>query len=454
VSRAARIVLASTVVVIAAAWSVRRLQPPAFQAGPRGTLVLSPVTIINPGRDRSTKQTLVVREGRIESISSQPLAGPPSRLTRILAGRYVVPGLIDVHAHLPPDVVGLPEYFAVMYLRVGVTSVCFAGDRDGTVGRMQRLVNAGEWAAPRIVRCGALLGGEGSDESLTRYVQDPSAATEAVRGLVAAGAQCVAVGGGVGEAIALPVREAAHAAGVPVLRQLAPGSDVGAMEANLGVPSVPTLAAWTAMSAAAPPAVPDNPLVPHLFENFLWRAPEGLEILYGIWGASDGWTLRRVGATVPAAPDAAAIAELHALVGRLHHAGGVVLAGSDAPNPGVLPGYGLLLELHHLAYSGVDVEEAWAAATWRAALALGLQPLGELTPGAPADLLVFRDDPTVDLAALATLEAVMVDGRYYSAHGRLKASMDYLRYAHGRLFDWWSLAAVQAEAWRARHTAP
>jgi imidazolonepropionase-like amidohydrolase len=34
--------------------------------------------------------------------------------------------------------------------------------------------------------------------------------------------------------------------------------------------------------------------------------------------------------------------------------------------------------------------------------------------GAPADILVFRDDPDRDLNALSTLEAIVVNGRFYS----------------------------------------
>lgn len=40
--------------------------------------------------------------------------------------------------------------------------------------------------------------------------------------------------------------------------------------------------------------------------------------------------------------------------------------------------------------------------------------LGTIEPGAPADLLVLREDPTRSLAALSTLEAVIADGRFYS----------------------------------------
>jgi adenine deaminase len=58
--------------------------------------------------------------------------------------------------------------------------------------------------------------------------------------------------------------------------------------------------------------------------------------------------------------------------------------------------------------------------------------LGTLAPGAPADLLLFREDPTRDLGALATLEAVVADGRLY----RRKTLDDALRAAQ-RIYRGW-----------------
>jgi hypothetical protein len=39
--------------------------------------------------------------------------------------------------------------------------------------------------------------------------------------------------------------------------------------------------------------------------------------------------------------------------------------------------------------------------------------LGLLKPGAPADFLVFKEDPTKNLDAFDSLQAVVVDGRFY-----------------------------------------
>ena len=101
----------------------------------------------------------------------------------------------------------------------------------------------------------------------------------------------------------------------------------------------------------------------------------------------------------------------------LHAAGVPVLAGTDTMNPFVVPGASLHEELRLLAGAGLGAEGALAAATRGAAAALGRPDLGRLAPGAAADAAIFREDPTRDLAALDSLEAVVAGGRLLSRDG-------------------------------------
>ena len=90
-----------------------------------------------------------------------------------------------------------------------------------------------------------------------------------------------------------------------------------------------------------------------------------------------------------------------------------VLAGTDVVNPWIVPGGGLHEELELLVDCGFSAEEALAVATREAGSRLGVAGLGRVEPGAPADLLVLREDPTRDLGALRSLETVVADGRPY-----------------------------------------
>jgi imidazolonepropionase-like amidohydrolase len=97
-----------------------------------------------------------------------------------------------------------------------------------------------------------------------------------------------------------------------------------------------------------------------------------------------------------------------------------------------VPGTSMHQELHNLVGCGFTPEQAWAAATRDNGASLPAPRLGIIETGAPADLLVFREDPTRDLAALSTLEAVVADGRFYS-----KAMLDGAIARYRGQFDGW-----------------
>jgi len=90
--------------------------------------------------------------------------------------------------------------------------------------------------------------------------------------------------------------------------------------------------------------------------------------------------------------------------------------------------------------------EALAAATTVPGRFLGREKkplLGSVAEGAPADLLVFRYDPTQDLKNLDTLEAVVADGRLYTREMLEAQQARYGEYARGWLFDRISVEATR-----------
>ena len=85
-------------------------------------------------------------------------------------------------------------------------------------------------------------------------------------------------------------------------------------------------------------------------------------------------------------------------------AGVAVYAGSDA---GGLRSHGTLLAEVRALAEAVGTDVALGAASWRARPWLGA---ANLTPGAPADLVVSTADPRQDVAALGELSLIMVGG--------------------------------------------
>lgn len=102
-------------------------------------------------------------------------------------------------------------------------------------------------------------------------------------------------------------------------------------------------------------------------------------------------------------------------VQSLHAAGVPVLAGTDAPNPGLVHGASLHRELQHLVAAGLTPTEALTAATSSPARVFGLTDRGVIALGARADLLLVTGDPTTDITATQAITAVWVHGRQTDA---------------------------------------
>lgn len=104
--------------------------------------------------------------------------------------------------------------------------------------------------------------------------------------------------------------------------------------------------------------------------------------------------------------------DLHArrydTVRAAHEAGLAVYTGTDA---GGSLAHGLIgREVQELVLAGLSATAALAAATWSARAWLGRPGL---TEGAPADLVVCRDDPRQDVGTLLAPEAVVLRGVRY-----------------------------------------
>lgn len=91
------------------------------------------------------------------------------------------------------------------------------------------------------------------------------------------------------------------------------------------------------------------------------------------------------------------------LVRAAGEAGVTLLAGTDSRPHGTIAS-----EIRALAAAGLPAEAALAAGSWAARSYLGL---AGLTPGAPADAVVYDTDPRADLRELSRPKAVVLRGR-------------------------------------------
>ena len=454
------------------------LQPPVLAVPSQKRLVFFNVTVINPGRDCRAGRTLTIQDGQITAITANPYTISESEAGTRYAGFYVLPGLIDMHVHQPPFDAQL---YGLLFLAHGVTTVRNTGDFSGTILKQRQQIQDGAYPGPRIFACGPIIDGDPPFWPGSRVVRTVAEAQAAVDEVAAAGVDCVKVYGRLSGEVLAAIREAAARHKLPVVGHIPPAvpfeeAHIKDVQHLTGVPSytnrpgtgkLAQFAAWAAAWQTLDEAR-INFIVRTSVEQGLLHTPtlvvwaqmgrlrdystlrdDPTAQLLPRWYREVFWHPRE--AALPADDDlGTALPKMKAVVRRLYKAGVRIHTGSDTPNPFVVPGISLHEELHLLVEAGLTPEEAWVAATRWPGETLGLAKLGTVQEGVPADFLLFREDPTHDLAALSTLEAVVAQGRLYP-----KAVLDAALARHREYFNGWlydRLSMVFAR-WLASRTA-
>jgi imidazolonepropionase-like amidohydrolase len=110
------------------------------------------------------------------------------------------------------------------------------------------------------------------------------------------------------------------------------------------------------------------------------------------------------------------LAYAEAAVTALHRAGVPILAGTDAPSPGLAHGLSIHHELELLVRSGLTPLEALASATSEPARAFGFRDRGRIAEGLRADLVLVNGDPTVDITATRDIVGIWKLGVAHTRH--------------------------------------
>ncbi len=433
-------------------------------------LLIENVHVVDPVSGLTENRQVLVEDGTIAAVAdaSAQLALNTQVERFDGKGRYLMPGLWDMHVHFVYDPT-LSHEMADLFLDYGITSV---RDTGGDIAQLADLRSALPWPKPNIYISGPLLDGkfvvyDGTDPSrppLGTGVAASGAADDTVAALKEAGADFIKIYELVQpetyEALAAAARKrdlpiASH---VPLMMtadsagpladsmehlrniELACASNwqellaqrqirirnftegLGyALRASLhGDQRVPAIKRYdearcntvldTLTSTIQVPTLRLNTLS-HLrpFERADWPAalaqlPEVTQIA---WRARiDG--LQR---TLPVDPTFSQWSIF--LIERLLARGVPIGAGTDTPIGLGIPGYSLHTELEFLVQSGMTPQQALYAATVTPAEFFRMADTsGRVTLGMRADLVLLGDNPLADIRHSRSVEAVMLAGEW------------------------------------------
>lgn len=428
-------------------------------------LVIRGVSVIpmTAGGDVMDNVTVTIRGDRIESIAASSAASVKKK-ARVVDGRgkWLMPGLADMHVHLENDRLGRllldpgirdgtfrTEDILLPYVANGVLQIAVLSAMRETVAQRDEV--EGGVLGPHIALA-AMIDGVPPiwPEGMTRVAASPGEGRLAVRQAAQEGHDFIKTYSNLNLETFLAVVDEARKHDMRVVGHL-PGRNQGLLE-KLLVPGFDMVA--HAEELALQTARPAVEKIPHYAEllkrNGTWLAstlslderileqvewPETLktrpEIRY-LPPQIQAMFIDHNPYVSRASPEfMASIKAVIEFNRRLVHAfakrGVPIVAASDALNPGMVPGFSLHDELDALGRAGLDNRTVLESATRLPAEWLGtIGDRGEVVPGKRADLLLLDANPLEDLKNTRRIAAVIVSGRYYS-RANLDARMEALR---------------------------
>lgn len=430
------------------------------------------ITVIDgTGTQPQPDMTVAVENGRITYVGPTAKQGPFVG-SRTIDGRnrFLLPGLIDTHAHVTYlDWVGPTDASTAVYnervsratlellLAFGITTVRNPGGPTRDATALRDRVAAGQIPGPTILTAGYVLNRARRFDGLTRPVSNEDDVRREVTGQAAARVDFVKVYSNMPPNLVGSVIREAHKRGLRVIGHLQATSWTAA--ARLGIDGICHGASWaveelppdqreaylraveqlgamrarlewlddvqvegpeiaTMIQELARRRIPVDPTLMAYATKFkgsdtqflespdLALAPAAMRSSFASLSLVRDWTPQDF------ERGRHSWRKMEALV-RAYSRGGVLLtAGSDEPNPWVVPGPSLHTELELLVEAGLSPLEVLTIATRNGAESLGiLKDEGTVSVGKRADLIVVDQDPTKDIRNTRAISLVIARGR-------------------------------------------
>lgn len=460
---------ASPVVIAAMASALLALNGCSSRAqqgtGPRAFAVTHVTVIDATGAPEHPDMTVVVQHGRITTVrASNQTTLPPGLPTVDGRGRFLIPGLNDMHAHNTWDT----HFNGPLMIANGVTGVrdMFAYDIR-LIDERRREVAAGA-LHPNILAAGPIVDGDPPSWPHSIVVHNAAEAVRAVDDVKRAGYDFVKVYSQLNRESHFAIAKEAKRIGIPFaghvpdLITASEASDAGQRsiehlmdigvscsteearmrnEAAQAASNGTVQTTWLAHQVEAVDTF-DEPkcqaLYRKLVANQTWQVPTlSVERINGgmtdpnithppnlkyvpyllkwIWQAAVASIASSITPEQASQNHRAFVDHLLKLVGEMHRAGVPIMTGTDNPNPFVIPGFSLHDELRSFVQAGFTPMAALQASTLMPAKFLGrLDRMGTIEEGKDANLVLLDADPLLDIDNTRKINAVVLNGQFLS----------------------------------------
>ena len=422
------------------------------------------VNVVPMDRERVlANQTVIVRNGVIAEIGDAKKVKVPKDAVRVDGGgKYLIPGLVDMHTHLLSDSDEYPDSIGPDELRVmianGVTTVRFMIGTPELLSLRSRSAK-GEITAPTLWVASPHL--TGREQGNNFVVKTDEEARDAVRKSKAAGYDFIKVTtfvpgaiyeAAVDEASKVGIRVVGHADTrfVGVERAWKAKQQIEHLDGYIEMllkPDAPMKYAvsdiliynpdnWKAfdyideskIAEVARRTVESNPFVDptqHFMKNTFGRLRTEEEIRaqpdFRFYPAKvqlqwlDFYKKNRFLNSVSLEQRARWIKLRDRIIVAINDAGGKLMTGSDTPEFLWLYGFGIHHELKALRDAGISNYAALVAGTRNPHEYLGsLAKAGTVEKGKAGDLVLLNRNPLDDIAATYDRAGVMLKGKYYT----------------------------------------
>ncbi|MGH8175784.1 MAG: amidohydrolase family protein, partial [Steroidobacter sp.] len=387
---------------------------------PRGDVLLRGARVITMRNDEVIEDAdILVRDNRIVAVKSRgAVAAPANTQVRDVAGKTIIPGLIDIHDHVADirrDVLSMESWGLRARLAYGITTAFDPSSLSIDMFAYQDLVDAGVVTGSRVATTGMAMFSfnrlaspqdahalivRHRDHYRTHNVKQYLIGNRRQRQWLAQSAVDLGVMPTTEGSLALKLDLSQIMDGFAGSEHALPTAlyrDVIELVSRSGTAYDGTLQIVNGGPAAQDQfIIRDQPLSDEKFMRFRPYLIAAGSVMKREWFDPVTLMYPRIGG------DAA----------RIQRAGGVVGMGSH----GEIPGLGLHWEMEAHVQGGMTPGEALRAATLGSATAIGrAKEFGSIEAGKFADLVILNADPRTDIRGVRDIAEVMKNGRLYDA---------------------------------------